>query len=458
MSNLLNDRLASQEREVEKEQKKRRRLERKKKKPGQSVIYSASGKVKKRVLPAWRKALSVTVIILGGLALVIYVPPMIPKSGDTVNPYVITPDQAAIKDCQTLIKNSPDEDFDGDGLTNGQEQEYGTSIFKQDTDGDGISDYAELFITKTSPLTPSSGLVDAVMKEDKKSGDSVGTPYKVDDIIFWADDYKSKAYGAYVRTAKGYRFCNFSGYVHFPVSGYAYRIADGVHSEIPYNKDADAWHVDAGDEVVLYSQQLSFINTLRLPFGGEFHLSDGGFGGVLSKILPDSDGPLTCRREAEVDIVKADEGKKTAPIRMVDLPRDNSRFGHNDNSLKGLSYIYKNIDAGKCVGLSLYSDSVGEVVCLAYGYTEDGDLLVAGGDLSPAGKIHITELAGKMMDKDGEIGQVSWYTFSGLGYSSSKGDRISIFGKPSEKASTNPSSSSHGNNGKENTDITGGNA
>ena len=68
------------------------------------------------------------------------------------------------------------------------------------------------------------------------------------------------------------------------------------------------------------------------------------------------------------------------------------------------------------------------MVCLAYGYTEDGDLLVAGGDLSPAGKIHITELAGKMMDKDGEIGQVSWYTFSGLGYSSSKGDRISIFG------------------------------
>ena len=121
MSNLLNDRLASQEREVEKEQKKRRRLERKKKKPGQSVIYSASGKVKKRVLPAWRKALSVTVIILGGLALVIYVPPMIPKSGDTVNPYVITPDQAAIKECQTLIKNSPDDDFDGDGLTNGQE-------------------------------------------------------------------------------------------------------------------------------------------------------------------------------------------------------------------------------------------------------------------------------------------------------------------------------------------------
>lgn len=56
-----------------------------------------------------------------------------------------------------------DEDFDGDGLTNIQEQELGTRPDKWDTDGDGLSDGEEVNIYGTDPLsvdTDGDGLTD----------------------------------------------------------------------------------------------------------------------------------------------------------------------------------------------------------------------------------------------------------------------------------------------------------
>lgn len=45
-----------------------------------------------------------------------------------------------------------DEDFDEDGLTNGEEIDLGTSPLSPDTDNDGLSDYEELYIHGTDPL------------------------------------------------------------------------------------------------------------------------------------------------------------------------------------------------------------------------------------------------------------------------------------------------------------------
>jgi len=45
-------------------------------------------------------------------------------------------------------------DMDNDGLTNLQEFEYGTNPFCIDTDGDGLTDYEEIFIYGTDPLNP----------------------------------------------------------------------------------------------------------------------------------------------------------------------------------------------------------------------------------------------------------------------------------------------------------------
>ncbi len=46
------------------------------------------------------------------------------------------------------------EDYDGDGLTNLQEIEYGTDLTLKDTDYDGLTDYEEIFVYETDPLAP----------------------------------------------------------------------------------------------------------------------------------------------------------------------------------------------------------------------------------------------------------------------------------------------------------------
>ncbi len=54
--------------------------------------------------------------------------------------------------------------------------------------------------------------------------------------------------------------------------------------------------------------------------------------------------------------------------------------------------------------VSLYSSNVGEAIGIVYGYTKEGDLLVADENLNPVGTLKITECAMNMMDKDGNIG------------------------------------------------------
>lgn len=54
------------------------------------------------------------------------------------------------------IGSSPDDDNDGDGLTNGYEKKIGTDPNKADTDGDGLTDYEEVTKYHTNPLKADS--------------------------------------------------------------------------------------------------------------------------------------------------------------------------------------------------------------------------------------------------------------------------------------------------------------
>lgn len=83
-------------------------------------------------------------------------------------------------------------DLDSDGLTNSQELELGTSPSSADTDGDTLSDYAELYETSTDPLKADtdgdtlSDSDDIALGLDPNDPETFGVPdaeYKVEQTI-----------------------------------------------------------------------------------------------------------------------------------------------------------------------------------------------------------------------------------------------------------------------------------
>lgn len=402
---------------------------RKKKKKMPQVSYGMDGKRIKGEMKKWKKSLLWCFSILVFLVVIIYVPPMFYSESTQESYRALTADASALKTYQQFVKDNPDADFDGDGLLNSEETDYGTNIWNVDTDNDGVYDSAELTITNTSPTSPSAVQIDLVKAEDSKAGATISTPYKVDDIIFWPDDYQSKAYGAVVRTLHGYRFWNFSGYVKFPTRVYAYEYADGVHKALPYREAEDAYRIDTHNEVRTYDEELIFTNELSLPFLGSIYLEDGGFGNFLSNILPDKGGILTCQHKAVLDTEPDTSTDVTAPLSLPHMDfSDLARFGENQNTLKDLSSVRKQIEAGYCVAASIYSDNTGETIAIIYGYDVDGNLLVADTNLNPAGKLTITECAKKVINQEGVLGQMSWFEFSGFGFNSYRyKDRINFF-------------------------------
>lgn len=401
----------------------------KEKKTANEIAYSTDGKLIRGKLSKGKRGFLILVIVFCTLGFIIYIPPMFYHEKEDNEEMPILADAAAIKDFKTYLKNNPDADFDGDGLTNIMESEHGTDLWEADSDSDGVSDYAELFVTETSPTEKSNIMIESVTEKDKKEGTSLGTPYKIDDVIFWPDTYKAKAYGGIVRTLHGYRFWNYEGWVKFPDKVAAYGYQDGKHYELKYREAEDAYKITNSDEIRIYDKKIDFSYYLKLPFIDEIHLKDGKLGNVLDFLLPDKGCLFQCNRVSELDMEQKKTGEVTAPLEspMINLD-DQSRFGKNMNSLKDLSWLRKMIEAGECVAVSLYSPNSGEAVGIVYGYTENGSLLVANRDLKPCGTIKIVECAKRLMDKEGIIGQTSWYEWRGLGFDSAAySDRISFF-------------------------------
>ena len=185
------------------------------------------------------KRIAILILTLTGIIVFLYFPGMFIKSTEQSknSDAPVQTDTSAIRKTNSALRNNPSEDYDGDGLTNSEETTLGTDPWHIDTDGDGASDYYEAKISNTDPLTPDSTLLDVQTKNDKAKGKKVGSPYKIGNVILWADDYDSKAYGTVVETTTGYHFCNFNGYAQFPSGKYVYRVKNGVRSLLSYRKD-----------------------------------------------------------------------------------------------------------------------------------------------------------------------------------------------------------------------------
>ena len=386
-------------------------------------VYGAGG-----YTPSKKKSLSVKPFLFLGavilVLLVIYLPEVFYTRAQPENNLVLPADFTAIKKVSEYTRDCPEMDFDGDGLLNYLEQQHGTSPRRIDTDGDGVSDYAEIYLTKSNPSVFDKGLMEKQVQSIlDKAGVSYTDPYKIDGVVLWAENLTARAFGGVVRTVNGYRFCGFTGWAEFPVECCAYAVSGDGYRLLEYRADSNAWKIDGDCTVYLSSEPLSFTHQFKF-ISWSWQLPDNVFTRCLSAILPDHAGFLTCLPKAHLPEAKEDVKAKTIQTPKYD-PEDYSRFGSNHNKLSDLSEVYALLDSGSCVLASLNSADFGECLALIYGYTSDGHLLIADPETGvPAGNIYIVPAAAPVLMADGTIEQQTFFDFFGMGFDSSNADRI----------------------------------
>lgn len=336
-------------------------------------------------------------------------------------------DKDSISIANEFAKESGADDFDGDGLSNAQEEEQGTDPWNPDTDQDGVFDGAEVK-RGTDPLKKEDTLLIELKTEDKKKGKSHDTPFKVNGVIMWANNYKFKAYGGAVSTLSGYRFHEFKGWVQFPRK-YCYEVLpNGDHVELKKRKEGNIFYVRNDHEILNTNTKQTMVNKFTFFFLKSIYLKESTVANTLADILPKF-GLLSGKRIFLSD-TQPDAKKSTkAKIQQINVEdTEKLRFGALKNSLEDLSSVYAQIQKGGCVAVSMLSQRKGESIGIVYGYDKYGNLLVADPTtLKNAGKIYITVRAGKCINKEDKIVQRSWIDFDGFGFHYKEGDQINFF-------------------------------
>lgn len=401
-------------------------------------------KKKKRVIPVYdmdghtitpekkkrEKRLALLILTLSAIAIFIYFPGFFMEDAGSEDSVTVTPDSSAIRLSNSALRDNPQEDFDGDGLTNTEEINAGTNPWNADTDGDGATDYFEVKVSDTDPLTENDLLEDMQTKMDRNNEKNVGSPYKIGNVILWADNYEAKSHGSVVETVSGYRFHLFSGYAQFPENEgkYAYKVERGIRTLLPYRENENAWQIEGDMTVELYDEPLEKIVEFNFFFHPVYAPSNMATD-LLSKILPDK-GFITAEQKMKID-VEPDTRDNT----VIDIKKpifdstDSYRFTLNSNTLNDLLFVRETIKEEECcVAVSLFHEEYGEYLAIVYGYTYDGDLLLADmNTLEPIGVLSIEENARKIIDDTGSLLSMSYFDFSGFGFDSRNGDRISFF-------------------------------
>lgn len=369
------------------------------------------------------------------LLLAIYMPPYLLDAPDTNYHASVdltaSADRQAMEDAQTYLRNNPDADFDRDGLSNEGEVSANTGVYLPDNDGDGTSDYAELYLTETNPRNPDDSALNFVINADAKTGNAVNTPFKVNDVVLWADDYSSKARGSVLQLSDGsYVFYRFQGWAQFPSGKYAYKVVEGSQVALETNSSG-YFYIDTPEllTVRVYDEQPAPCHLLTL-LGSKYTLPDNFFTRVLSFILPSRGfGLITCRPALvnDFDGTWSEQAVANEVISYQAPALQQERFSKNQITLADLAVIFHQIDNGNNVILSLMSHECGESLVEVYAYTNKNNLLVCDPSTGEQlGVINITAYSERLLDVSGTIQEYEQFAFSGCGYSSAARHRIAI--------------------------------
>lgn len=378
------------------------------------------------------KGLKVFLAIFTVLCAFIYITPLffLPSSDALLPSATVSCDDSMLQAAIAYRSNNPDVDFDGDGLTNEQELTNETNVYGIDNDGDYVTDYAELYLTKTNPRFAD----DAIVQYIRSLGGEANEPFKVHNVIMWADDYSSKAVGSVVPLRDGYKFSNFDGWVQFPEGKFAYQVVNGYQKALKENTNGQFYVSSAKTDVVVrvYDKPLETQVQLSL-FGNDIYFADSAFGTALSTVLPSyGTFPITCQKVATADIDGTNN--ETATVNQIVIVDGNTlqelsdeRFGRNQNSLEDLSFVFSEIDNEKNVIVSLFSPMAGEAFVEVYGYTNKDNLLIADPLTGKGlGYININVCSSKLLDSSETIQQYEWFEFNACGFNSANKHRISF--------------------------------
>lgn len=382
-----------------------------------------------------RKALKVIGISLIGFLSVVcgvlYLPALFMQPEPASSPAFTVQIDTTVTDMPNAwTRESMNADFDNDKLINSLESEYGTSPRRIDTDNDGITDYAEIYVTDTDPAVPNRDIcIDVAKKEAKAAGAQLGSPYKVHNVILWPETWEARTFGSVLPSLQGYVFCEFVGWAKFPESGIAYGYDGKEHFFLSYREAEDAWYIPHDCTVKIYGQELGTTIRLKTPFG-ESYLRETFFTNLIEKLLLDDHAWFAAKRIFNIDAWEQQEETTETKWYPVQIDKENkARFGASDDSLADLANVYKLIEEGYCVAASLYRTGVGEAFITIYGYDANGDLLVSEHQKErPLGKLTIKPACRRIMDADGVRVQYEWFEFSGLGFDSGQYDRINFLG------------------------------
>lgn len=165
-----------------------------------------------------------------------------PKAGEKLEEVQLYDEEMELYTAETLPDEYKMKDFDGDRLSNKDEINRGTDIYKVDTDDDGLSDWDELEKSKTDPLKWSSrddkvSDLEFYLTSDKDfeqgytSTDANGLKVYLDkpeDRLYIISKVSTNTFDELDTISESFKIKYFSGKIALNCSKYEQSVADSI--------------------------------------------------------------------------------------------------------------------------------------------------------------------------------------------------------------------------------------